>query len=382
MICNPLHLDVQTEQRWRWPHRANGDVVQVIRNEQATTVILCDGVGSGTFAFVAARLAQARLARLLEEGFSFQQAFLRVAATMESYKDPHKPYAAIAAAHVHVDGRATALRYHMPPLIWLSEHNAYPLPTHPLTGDGVCVMESVCHLRAGEGLLMISDGIAQAGMPQLNGGWQSQGVAEFASHLLEQNQQQHLLSSIQQKAAALNEERCADDATVVWLRCRPAKMLTILTGLPQNRLMDMALVERFMEMPGKKVVCGATTAAAVARILGRTVHIENHTSHLVVPPNYHIDGIDLATEGAVTLNQLNNILDIHIDQFDEQNPVTELYDLVTWADRIYFLVGSAKNPANDHLYFTQCGVLNRQKVVSVIAEKLKRKGKTIVVETT
>lgn len=380
MFRQILHLDVYKEQRWRWPHRANGDVVQVMRSEQSTTVILCDGIGSGTFAFVAAQMAQARLTRLLEEGFSFQQAFLRIAATMEAYKDPHKPYASIAAAEVRIDGRATALMYQMPPVIWLSEQTAYPLPTHPLTGDGVCVMESVCQLRADEGLLLISDGIAQAGMPRLIGGWQSQGVAEFAAHLLEQKQQQQLLCSIHQKAALLNEQQYADDATVVWLRCRPAKMLTILTGLPQNRLMDMAVVERFVEMPGKKVVCGATTAAAVARILGKTVRIENHTSHLVVPPNYHIDGIDLATEGAVTLNQLNNILDIQIDQFDEQNPVTELYDLVMWADRIYILVGSAKNPANDHLYFTQCGVLNRQKVVSLIAEKLKRKGKTVVVE--
>jgi len=380
MVERYLHIEVNVDQRSKRRHQACGDAAAVVRTDTAATVMLCDGVGSGTAAHVAARMCQARLERLLEEGFSLHEAFLCVAASMEQYKQPGKPYAAFTVAQVRSDGHATILGYEFPPPIWIASRQAQVLGQHTFMQDAVCGVESVCYLRSGEGLLLLTDGITQSAMGNLSGGWQSQGVADFVSGLLQKRQAVDLARQIQTKAAELNAGIDHDDATVVWMQCRPARPLSVLTGPPKERLMDMAVVERFMAMPGPKIVCGATTAAIVARILGKQVQVEKEPSSLIAPPKYFLEGVDLVTEGAVTLNQLNNVLEIDPKQFNEINAVTDMYDLLAEADRVHIFMGMGKNPANESVCFTQRGVLSRETIIPLIAQKLRRQGKCVIIE--
>ena len=380
MVERYLHFEVSIDQRAKHRHQACGDVVSVMRSEVATTVILCDGIGSGTAAHVAARMCQARLERLLSEGFSLREAFLCMASSMEQWKQPGKPYAAFIVAQVHGDGHASIMGYESPAAIWVTSRQAQTLPKRMFMHEGICGYESNCYLRSGEGLLLLSDGITQSGMDTLPGGWQSEGVADYVSSLLIKKQTDDLAGQLQAKVAAMNGGIDYDDTTVAWLQCRPGRPLSLLTGPPAEKLMDMAVVERFMAMPGPKVVCGATTSAIVARMLGRKVQIEKEPISLIAPPKYFLEGIDLVTEGAVTLNQLNNVLELNADDFQEINAVTELYDLLAAADRIHILLGSGKNPANEDTCFVQRGVLSREKIIPLIAQKLRRQGKCVVIE--
>jgi hypothetical protein len=92
-----------------------------------------------------------------------------------------------------------------------------------------------------------------------------------------------------------------------------------------------------------------------------------------------LEGIDLVTEGAVTLNQLCHLLDVDAADFDELNPVTEFVDLLRQADRVQFVVGGGANPANDSLGFKQQGILKRQRVVPLLVSKLRDRGKLVLV---
>jgi hypothetical protein len=92
------------------------------------------------------------------------------------------------------------------------------------------------------------------------------------------------------------------------------------------------------------------------------------------PPKYKIDGIDLVTEGALTLSQVYNILDMDTDQYSELNTVTELSMMLKQADMVRFLVGCARNMGNEGLAFKQLGVLPRQVIIGLIAEKLTAAG--------
>lgn len=380
MVERYLHIEVNVDQRSKHRHQACGDAAAVVRTDTSTTVVLCDGIGSGTAAHVAARMCQARLERLLEEGFSLHEAFQCVAASMEQYKQPGKPYAAFTVAQIRNDGHATLLGYESPPAIWIASRQAQVLGQHKFMQDAVCGVESVCYLRSGEGLLLLTDGITQSAMGDLSGGWQSQGVADFVSGLLQKKQAVDLPRQIQEKAAALNGGIDHDDATVVWMPCRLGRPLSILTGPPKERLMDMAVVERFMAMPGPKIVCGATTAAIVARMTGKDVQVEKEPTSLIAPPKYILDCVDLVTEGAVTLNQLNNVLEIDPEQFSEINAVTDMYDLLAGADRINIFMGMGQNPANESVCFAQRGVLSRETIIPLIAQKLRRQGKCVIVE--
>lgn len=381
MVKRYLHFEVKIDQRTKKSRQVCGDAVLVIRNDSMTTVIVCDGIGSGTEAYVAARMCRSRIERLLEEKFSLRETFLCVAASMEQWKQPGKPYAAFTIAQIRNDGTAQILGYESPQAIWITTHQAQTLPQRKFGVDGICGYESACCLEQTEGLLLLTDGITQSGIGAYPGGWQSEGVAGHISHLRTKNQLTDLTGQVQNKALALNDGIDHDDATAVWIQCRQGKSLYIWTGPPAEKLMDMAVAERFYNMPGKKVVCGATTAAILARTFGKEVQIDKEPTSLIAPPKYFLEGVDLVTEGAVTLNQLNNVLELQPEDFYEISAVTELYDLLMASDRVHILVGSGKNPANDDTCFVQRGVLSREKIIPLIADKLRRQGKCVIIET-
>ena len=127
-------------------------------------------------------------------------------------------------------------------------------------------------------------------------------------------------------------------------------------------------------------MCGATTAAIVARVANRKLDIVTKFASLIAPPKYLIDGIDLVTEGAVTLNQLNNIIDLDESTFDDINPVTELYELISNADRTSLPRALNTIMQTKVCTFFQTGILTREKIIPILAKKLEDKGKLVIVK--
>jgi len=375
-----LHVDIDIRQT---PKRANGpcgDVVAQQRTELATDIILCDGIGSGMRAYIAATMHVSRLLCLLREGFSLRQAFSSLVGTLEKWRDPSQPYAAVSLARILNDGEATVLTYDAPSPVLVGRDSATVLPGRPLVVGQAIARQSSCFLTAGEGLLVFSDGITQAGIG--NGfveGWTSGGVAEYAGRQFSRfGDLARMAEAVHDEARRLDGNVLRDDVTVVLAHCRHGNTLNILTGPPVDRRADEAVVRRFLSQDGAKVVCGATTAAIVARALGRKLTVEPVPASLIAPPKYDLHGIDLVTEGAVTLNQLCNVLDLPAEEFEEVNPVTELTDLLNRADRVHLMVGRGANPANESLGFKQQGILRRDRVGPLLVEKLRARGKLVV----
>lgn len=156
-----LHVEVQVTQTSKRIGEPCGDVVVSERNEAHTTLACVDGVGSGMRARIAARMCASRLVGLLQNGFSFRDAFTAVAETMNRWRDPTKPYAAFTVARVHHDGVATALSYDAPPPLLVSPRQALPLEGKPLRWGKALVTETECQLSPSEGLLLLSDGSLQ-----------------------------------------------------------------------------------------------------------------------------------------------------------------------------------------------------------------------------
>lgn len=378
-----LHIDITSHQRAKHPDGPCGDVVAHRRTEMGTDIILCDGIGSGIKAHIAATLHVARMQKLLGEGFSLRRTFASVIATVAKWRDPAKPYAAVILMRILNDGEVSILTYDASTPVLVSRGHADVLPQRPLLIDDAVAQQSSCFLAPGEGVLLFSDGITQAGIGNGSAqGWTSEGVAGHASRLLASGHRMgDLPESIHREAMRLDGNISRDDMTVVSAHCRPGRTLHILTGPPADKRHDADVVQRFLAMDGAKVVCGATTAAIVARVSRRKLTIEREPTSLIAPPKYALGGIDLVTEGAVTLNQLCNILDVPEEEFEETNPVTELADLLAQADRVNFILGRGANPANDSMGFRQQGIVKREVIVPVLARKLRERGKLVVVDT-
>ena len=135
-----LHIDIETCQASKYPQGPCGDVIVQYRTELATDIILCDGIGSGMRAYIAATMHATRLQTLLQSGFSLRRAFSGLVATLDNWRDPEKPYAAVSVARILNDGEATVLTYDAPRL---PAHLAGFCTRSRRQGESVCPAKSL-----------------------------------------------------------------------------------------------------------------------------------------------------------------------------------------------------------------------------------------------
>lgn len=375
----PLHLSLESVQSPKHG-TACGDVVQWERLPEATHLVLADGQGSGSRANIAATMTATRALQLLRGTFTLRQAFQRLVSAMNKARGVSPAYTAFNLLRTLPDGGTTILGYEAPPAILLPAGQ----PARVLAGRTEVVEEAVtteaaCRLRPGDRLLLVSDGITQAGLGQsLRFGWEPELLVRFCE---EHRGADDLPRLVHRQALQYWGATAGDDCTVVAARCREARRVALLTGPPADRKLDTEIVQRFLRLPGQKLICGGSTANLVARTLHKKLIVVPGDDAGITPPAYQLRGIDLVTEGTVTLNQLYNILDDDPADWEDDNPVTELARLLHQADRLDILLGTARNPAANSQAQRQLGVLARQQIVPLIVERLRQQGKTVFVRT-
>ena len=413
------HVDVYSIQSSKKSGMPCGDVLATLRTSTGTTIICADGIGSGIRAHIAAQMCVSRLTESLQQELSLRTVFQSVAAAMQACRDPQKPFAAFSIARIRSDGYATVFSYDAPLPIMVSRQGATVLANRPFPLPGGLAMESNCQLDMGEGILLMSDGITQAGLGiGANTEWTSEGVVRFINSNISSRLKLTLVPEMLHKEALarwkgetqdnpwLISERSfspyspdaahqatmrisakdrikssgGDDCSIMLGLCRTGYTVNLLTGPPMDRDNDMPTVKRFLQQPGIKIVCGGTTAKLVAKYLNVPLEMESEPMSVIAPPRYGIKGINLVTEGAVTLNQVYNILGEDIANLQEDSGVTELRLLLGVADKLNIIVGAADNTANSDISFRQRGVLSRKVLIPLLAEKLRQEGKLVNVE--
>ena len=140
----------------------SGDIILCERKPEHTTLLLCDGMGHGVKANIAAQLFSSRFMELCSRGFSFQNAFFSLVKSSEEAKLKELPYCAFTAVRVLNDGLCSFLSYEAPTPIIVNPRYAAVMETRARTRDRAVVNEGNCYLTAGEGILLFSDGISQA----------------------------------------------------------------------------------------------------------------------------------------------------------------------------------------------------------------------------
>lgn len=358
-----------------------GDYFLSKKTEEGSYFIICDGIGSGIYANIAAISCAERLMKLMDRGIALRSACEMVASSMHKARSADIPFSAFSVAKIYHDGRFFAYTYEAPEIVLLKGGSASVLTPRFHTAGYEVIGEVSGSLEVGDSLLLSSDGISQAGMGHGYGmGIGSKGIAKFINQNYPENhsEAERLPQLIMKMCSRLMDNKYEDDATLALLHCREANQISLLTGPPAKSSMDGEYVRYFMSLPGQKIVCGSTTADIVSRELERDVRIVNISQVMGVPPEYKIEGIDITTEGAITLNQVYNILDVPQESLSQASVVEYMCLLLLQADVINFIVGTAENKAHEDLIFKQVGVRIRKTTVSLIIEKLREKGKLVV----
>jgi hypothetical protein len=378
------HVDTEVLQEPKRHGDPCGDAVWVGRTAYHTTLVLADGIGSGIHAYIAAQMNTARLAELLQSGASLHDAFMSLVATLSGWRDHKEPFAAFTLARVLNDGTTTVLAYEMPPPLFIDARGASALESSTLVVPVGLAFEYHCRLRPAEGLLLVSDGIVQAGMGgRLEQGWTNEALSDFLNQWPRRGLPfRRLARDVMQEARNLDGALPGDDKTVVIAHARMGSVVRVLTGPPKDPKNDASVVEAFMNEEGRKVVCGATTAEIVSRQTGITLEMDQDMTDFTTPPRSSLRGVDLVSEGAVTLIQAFNLLDADVDLSQDKGAASELAGMLRTADCVHFVVGEAVNPANEDIAFRKQGILPRSTVVPLIAGKLEKMGKLVTVEKT
>jgi hypothetical protein len=377
-----IYVEVISEQISKKPEKPSGDVLESIRDKTSTVHILCDGMGSGTQANITATMCVARVKELVRGGTTVRQAFANIVHSMENARKKDYQCAFLSVVRVLNDGVTTILTYEMPGALFVSPKYSTPLKSINQTfADGV-VGEASCSLNVGEGILLFSDGIAQAGLGKgYPYGWGIEGINKFVNDTLRGGYSiKDLPKMVLKEAKKIWQQKCEDDCSVSLIYCRKGREINIFTGPPTDPDMDEMVVNKFLSNEGLKIVCGASTAKIVARVLGKELEINPNFKSMIAPPDYEIEGIDIVTEGAVTLNQLYNVWDAEFNKMEKDSPVTDMYAMINVADRVNIYIGKSKNPAEDDISFTQTGILSRDKILPLLVEKFRSEGKLVWVE--
>lgn len=340
-----------------WGEELCGDKVETVITPDSTLLILSDGLGSGVKANILASLTAKIIASMMKEGADLKDVVETIASTLPVCKVRQVAYSTFTVIQCDTDGNAYMVEFDNPSLVLLREGKRIYVPWKEQTISGKRVREAHMKLKLGDYAVAFSDGVVHAGVGRtLSLGWQHEAAVKF----LEENhrpgdtaaQTQHRLL---QKANDLYEGSPGDDTTVACLRLTVPVPLCVMVGPPVKPEDDDRVVGELMACPGIKVICGGTTGQIVSKITGKEMTIDLNYLSPDVPPIAKMEGVDLVTEGVVTLGRTLDILE---ELLATRDPAVltrgkdgahllaqALADKCTSAR---FLVGRALNPAHQN----------------------------------
>lgn len=379
-----IHSDVFAAQSPKKPGQPCGDAWGVTRDSNATTIIVADGLGSGIKANIAANMCVSRILTQIEMGLSIRETFNRVSATMDTAWGTVAPFSVFTIAQILNNGQTTVLGYEMPPALIIGQSYAQILPHRVYTHEKAVVHESSCIIKKGEGLMLMSDGITQAGIGKLFiNGWESSGVSSFLQSFLPINRLdgQKLACLVHDQARIYWTKGGGDDCSVVVATNRRGIVVNLLSGPPIHKGDDDEFVQAFFSSKGIHIISGGSTSKMASRVMNSKIEI-SADGDSITPPSFKMKGTELVTEGMVTLNQVFNLLDEDMNTLPlTGSPAYQMTYLLKIADKVNIWLGKSENVSEDRIEFRQQGLLNRHIVISRISEKLLKQGKLVVIHS-
>lgn len=360
-----------------------GDTVEVVRENEKTIIVLADGLGSGVKANILSTMTCKIASTMLKEGESILETIDTIMNTLPVCKVRNLAYSTFAIIEIDSLGYCSVIEYDNPPVFLLRKNNIVPLEKSILMYEDKKVLSSAFQLELGDQLVVVSDGVIHAGVGGiLNLGWQWEHVADFLK------KESKLYKSAERMSTALLDAcnilydyKPGDDTTVATIVMRAPETVELFSGPPENPENDALFMKEFMKNKHRKVVCGGTASNIVARILSTEVETTLDYSDPNIPPVGKIKGIDLVTEGVLTLSRTVEIIknyrsqeSTNLNKLDGATQLSKL--LIEDCTHITFWIGSAINPAHQNPDFpSQFGI--KRTVLNDLIDQLKQLGKVI-----
>ena len=359
-----------------------GDKVEIIKSENRTIVVLADGLGSGVKANILATLTSKIMITMLDKGASLQDTIDTITNTLPVCQVRKIAYATFTIVDIDKDLNCKIIEFDNPPTFLLRKHELQALEKRQISSSGKKVLISEFKLEIDDEIIVVSDGVIHAGVGKfLNHGWEWRHVAEYLENQ-ELKSADKLNRRLIEVCHKLYDNRPGDDTTSIAIKIRWPEKIQLLTGPPTDSSLDKTVVEDFIKKQGKKIVCGGTAANIVSRELKRELLTDIKYLDPKVPPIAKIRGIDLVTEGVLTLKMVHDEL-CRLNTsciepiFNKEDGVSKLLKLlIEDSTHINIYMGHAINPAHQNPNFPS-DLSIKVKVVEGIVDELRAMGKIV-----
>lgn len=336
-----------------------GDHVDIVdQGENSSVIVLADGLGSGVKASILSTLTSKIISTMMAEGLSLEDCVETIAATLPICSVRGVAYSTFTIVHIVNNEYAELIQYDNPLVILLREGKNYDYPRTEMNIGGKKLFKSVIKLCEGDIFVAMSDGCPHAGLGrQYNFGWKREDIIDFMEGISEVGYTAKTLSTILvDECDKLYGRKPGDDATACVIKVRHREPMNILFGPPSNRDDADRMMSLFFSKEGKHIICGGTTSSIAAKYLGKPIKTSLRFEVSDVPPIAEIEGVDLVTEGVITVNK---VLEYARDALGE-NKLYEKWGfghdgaslicrlLFEEATDINFYVGRAVNPAHQN----------------------------------
>ncbi len=335
-----------------------GDHVDIAQGEDSTVIVLADGLGSGVKGSILSTLTSKIISTMMTAGLPIEECVSTIAATLPVCSERGVAYSTFTIIHLIGNQTAELIQYDNPLVILIrnGEHVDYPMTE--MTIGGKQIYKSIIPLQADDLFVAMSDGCPHAGVgATYNLGWQREDIVAFLESVSVAGYTAKTLSTILiDECNKLYGGEPSDDATACVVRIRRRVPMNLLFGPPANRDDCNRMMSLFFSKEGKHIVCGGTTASLVAQYLQRPLRPTLAFESPDVPPISEIDGVDLVTEGVITVNKVVSYAKNYLEDNEEYESWSLKRDgaslicrlLFEEATDINFFVGRAINPAHQN----------------------------------
>lgn len=370
--------EVGVKQMHKMGEELCGDTVEVIYKEDGVVIVLSDGLGSGVKANILSSLTAKIASKMISENVPVDEVVATVVGTLPICSERGVAYSTFTIIRLYNNGVVHLADFDGCDVIRISKDDIAPINRTQRTTNGRTINEANFKMNEGEALVAVSDGVMQAGLGGLlPNGLGTDGLVDVLERFVELDDS---VASIAEKIVNICDsfyiQQPEDDTTAIVLRLVQEKRLVLMTGPPSEKFMDSQFVTRFLELPGKKIISGGTTAQIFSRRTGKQLRVSVVAISAGLPPQAYIEGVDLVTEGVITMTEAERKLADKETLGDD--PASQLAAMLLEAHHITILQGMRINPAYKGDRIT--GLNLREVVVEKMTKTLQSYGKKVKVE--
>lgn len=383
---NDLCVDCANKSLFKYGEQLCGDMVQTVKTPDTTILVLADGLGSGVKANILATLTSKIISTMISEKMSIEECVATIMATLPVCKVRQVAYATFTIIKITNNEFAEIIQYDNPSVILLRNGKNFDYPVETRIISGKKILETKIKLECDDVFVAMSDGVIFAGVGQImNYGWQRENVIKY----LEEKYKQELsatgiTSMILDACNDLYDSKPGDDTTIASIKIRKRKAVNLMFGPPRDPKDVNKMMAMFFAKQGKHIVSGGTTSTLTAQYLGEKMETSIDYLDPDVPPTAKIRGVDLVTEGVLTISKVLEYAKDYTENNDLYSSWTKKKDgasqiaklLFEEATDINFYVGRAMNPAHQNPGLP-IGFNIKMQLVEELSNLLKEMGKTI-----